>query len=247
MLVNSLNVNGFTSQNAKLKEKLCKYGDPDIICITETHLSSDEFSIEGYKWYGNCRKFKKKNGVKTFGGVGILVKDSVFDEYNVAVCANDYDGLLAVSVTHRATQYISVVACTYLAPSDSPYGSDPGSYFNRLLLLVYENCSVDNIIFCGDVNARIGGLEDITLECDVKNRVSVDVRVNSHGKAFLEFLNDSCCCVLNGRVGDTAVNTFMSTRGSSVIDYVYAPYDVVQEVTSFKILSCQEIVTEMGI
>lgn len=235
--MNSININGWTENNKVLKAAICRHNNPVFICVTETHLSGkNEICSPGYKWYGNNRKLKKKNAAKTYGGVGILVRDDIFKDYLISVCACDYDGLLAINIVCKATEFSTVLACTYLAPSDSPYGADPEGYFNRLMLLIYECQDSENIFMCGDINARIGNRKDIIMSVDnVSERLTVDTAVNSHGKSFLEFLNDACCCVVNGRKGH-AKNTYVSTKGSSEIDFVYVPYDVIDK--HFEILSC---------
>lgn len=195
--------------------------------------------------FATLQKKQNQEAVKTHGGVGILVRNDVFIDYNVSVCVNDYEGLIAVDVVNSQPGFSSVIACTYLAPGDSPYGADPEGYFNRLLLMIYECHDSENIIMCGDLNARIGNRKDVaSTVSDINDRLVIDMVVNSHGKDFIEFLNDSCCCVVNGCKG-AAKNTFVSTKGCSAIDYVYVPYDVLPNVENFEIVSCNEIVTEM--
>lgn len=197
----------------KLKGKICTYENPDIICLTETHLSgNNEISLEGYKFFGNNRKITKKRGVKTYGGVGILVKNTVFEEYSVSVVARDYEGLIAIRLTHKISGFESILSSTYLAPAESPYGADVSGFFNRLLVLIYENSESDVILFCGNVNVRIGTRKDVVINVDVKDRDCVDTVVNSHGRSFLEFLNDACCCVVNGRCGKSAEFTLLTAK-----------------------------------
>lgn len=211
-------------------------------------MENDEtIVIPGYRYYAKNRKLKKRKSPKTFGGVGIFVKNELFSDYYVQVISNEHEGLLAMKFVHKVTEYESIVACTYLPPPDSPYGTECEAFFNRLLLLIYECDSADNIVFCGDINARIGSKPDIVIKGEpLQMRQTIDVKVNSHGLAFLEFLNDACCCVLNGRLCP-AEFTFHSSRGMSEVDFMFVPIDVVRNVLSMKIITCEQIVNELGI
>lgn len=130
-----MNVNGWSASNHDLRAKIVQFGNLDIICLNETHLSQGEvIAVDGYKWYGNNRKIKKHSSNRTFGGVGILVHNDVFLNYSVAIRACDFDGLLTLEITHIDTGYVILISSTYLPPADSPYGAVVGEYFNRLLL-----------------------------------------------------------------------------------------------------------------
>ena len=52
--------------------------DPDIICLTETHLNGgDSINMKSYIWFGNNQKHMNKPAPKPSGGVGIFVKDKL--------------------------------------------------------------------------------------------------------------------------------------------------------------------------
>lgn len=100
-----MNVRGWTANTAEIKMKLCKHNDPDLICLAETHLAIDEtIAVYGYRFYGKSRVSQRASG-----GVGILVKDTVYQNYLVEVCSNDTEGILALSLTHKRTGSVSVV------------------------------------------------------------------------------------------------------------------------------------------
>lgn len=105
---------------------------------------------------------------------------------------------------------------------------------------------MDNIVFCGDVNARIGSRPDVVFKNNtLQVRQTIDVKVNAHGLAFLDFLNDACCCVVNGRLCP-AEFTFQSSRGMSEVDYVFVPIDVLNNISDMKIIPCTKIATDLG-
>lgn len=73
--------------------------------------------------------------------------------------------------------------------------------------------------------------------------LSIDKTCNQHGKSFLEFLNDSRCCILNGRFGEESEEyTFYSTRGHSVVDYICLPLDNFTLCQNFQITKCTDLV-----
>ena len=64
-------------------------------------------------------------------------------------------------------------------------------------------------------------------------RSNPDQIKNNHGDSFLTFLKDNRAIILNGRVTPHLNNyTFVSTRGSSVPDYMYCPVDQIEQVLS---------------
>ncbi len=63
-----------------------------------------------------------------------------------------------------------------------------------------------------------------------------------------EFLLDSKCCIINGRITPEYDNpTFVSTRGTSVVDYIVTPHDCIKQVTKCTVDLCSDIMTELGI
>lgn len=244
-----MNINGWTRASAELKGLLCKFKRPNTVCLSETHLDGDEqIEVQGYKCYAKNHREKTRGSPKTFGGVCILVRNEIFTKYSVEVCSNDTEGLIALRFKHNLSEFESIIASTYLPPADSPYGREVEPFFNRLLMLIYECNEADNVVFCGDINARIGSRQDICLSSDVKGistRQTVDVKVNSHGQAFLDFLNDACCCIANGRAGP-AEFTCINSRGKSEVDFVFMPIDILENVVNLKIYSCAEIITKAG-
>ena len=97
---------------------------------------------------------------------------------------------------------------------------------------------------CGDFNSRLGDLVDyIEGVNEVPPRDILDFSKNAHGQHFCNFLTDSNCCVLNGRV-DPQKNDFtsVSVKGKAVFDYFAVPYTSLQYIKSFEILSSSYMV-----
>ena len=103
----------------------------------------------------------------------------------------------------------------------------------------------DLCIGAGDLNARTKTLKDYIPEVDgnLIPKSNPDLVKNSHGDCFITFLKDTRSVILNGRVTPQYNNfTFVSTRGSSVPDYMYCPVDQLESCTEMKIILMSEIV-----
>lgn len=111
------------------------------------------------------------------------------------------------------------------------------SYAN---ILIYD---IDAIVICGDFNSRIGNAQDINNTVDnIPCRLVKDQTQNQHGNSFIEFLNDTRICILNGRYGDDSNNyTFQSSRGQSVVDFTCVPHDIFNQRENFRIFNCKDI------
>lgn len=131
----------------------------------------------------------------------------------------------------------------YLPPENSPWGRDATAFFFHLLTQVYLHCETDALILYGDLNSRIGSIQENN-DCfdNIQHRTSIDKTCNQHGKSFLEFLNDSRCCILNGRFGKESEYTFYSTRGHSVVDYISLPLDNFTLCQNFQITKCTDLI-----
>ena len=94
---------------------------------------------------------------------------------------------------------------------------------------------------------KIGDLKDYTEVDNVSTRVGLDPTVNNHGKALREFLIDAKCCLLNGRAMPEHDNySFISTRGKSVVNFVFTPHECINQVQTFHVDTCSDIITDLG-
>ena len=70
----------------RLRENVITATDLDIVCLCETFLRNSEIiSIEGYQWFGHNRTNISKRAVRGYGGVGVLVKENMFDRFSIDV------------------------------------------------------------------------------------------------------------------------------------------------------------------
>jgi hypothetical protein len=212
----------------------------DIICVNETHLKATQTNaLEGYRFSSHNRMLTHVNAPKGSGGVGIFVKNCLFDDFRVDVIDKSYDGILGLSFTAKSTNYKIIVYSVYLPPENSPWGRNATDFYAHLLGQIYLLSDCEAIFVCGDNNSRIGELQDIISDIDgIPLRKCIDKSVNQHGQTFVDFLIDSKMCVLNGRFNEDR-NTFTSgsVRGKSVADYVCVPRDCFNACNNFEVIS----------
>ena len=120
-----LNVAGWTVNNRSLREAIIKHLNLHIFCICETHLNkNDNLNVEGYTWFGHCRFGKHKKAPKTFGGVGIFIRNDILMEYLISIVDQSFDGILILKCKHKFSDFVFIICEAYLAPENSPWGRD---------------------------------------------------------------------------------------------------------------------------
>ena len=79
----------------------------------------------------------------------------------------------------------------YLPPENSFHGRDGDVVFNYINALFYQyQDESDILLLCGDINARIGNVNDAKEDFNVfkiASRLTCDNITNGHGKRFLDF------------------------------------------------------------
>jgi len=190
-------------------------------------------SIAGYKWYGNNRRSRNVRAPKGSGGVGILVKNDMFIEFNISVIDKSVDGILCISLVNRHTHRSFVICVCYLPPITSIWGRNSDHFFTHMTNTLYSCSDFDHIVICGDFNARIGNLRDSIVEIDcIPHRNVIDLVKSGHCVSLIEFIKDAQLCILNGRITpDNDDFTCVSTRGKSVVDYFLTTHDNINNCT----------------
>ena len=246
----SWNMGGFYGNNTKL-ECISKIG-ADIVCLTETHLCGNESNINlpGYMWFGHNRKSVHKKAWRGSGGVGVLVANYVLESFSVNILSKDFEDILCISLVHTATAETFGVCVAYLPPSNSSRGDKSLEFVNIMRMLVLKLHSFDNFMICGDFNARCSDKPDTQMldQCDniIPTRLSIDHSpVNSHGRTILEFMIDCDLCMLNGRFGENSNKyTCVSTKGASVVDYVFVPTKHFKMFDTFNIDYVSDLISQ---
>ena len=168
----------------------------------------------------------------------------MFSHFNFSVLDRSYDGILCISVVSKETDYSIAIFCTYLPPESSTWGRDATGFYAHLLAEIYTLSEYDSIILCGDLNSRIGKTNDVISGLDnIPQRSPIDQTTNQHGHTFIEFLNDSKFCVLNGRLcSENDDFTSVSTRGKAVVDYICVPHECYKNFSNFRVISPESLV-----
>ena len=117
-------------------------------------------------------------------------------------------------------------------------------FFANILADLYIHSDFDLALICGDVNARIGSMKDYFPEVDnVSDRCVLDIEKAGHCDAFIDFLNESKCSVMNGRGRKCHDNfTFMRDSRKSVVDYIAVNHDMLSSCGSFEVLTMTECI-----
>ena len=87
---------------------------------------------------------------------------------------------------------------------------------------VYRQHKANNVVICGDFNARIGEKSD-TIHCDsLPERHVLDKTTNSYGDKLLTFINDIKGCIINGRLtpDKNYYTSVANHKGLVVVDYI---------------------------
>ncbi len=227
---------------------MIEFYDSDIVCLVETHLNKDnEYSVDfkDYEWFPHSRLTKHVRAAIHHGGVGLLVKKSILDEFSFHVLDKSFDGLLVTKFVSKTTEFEFVIFVCYIPPEGSPWSHNISDYLGHLVSEVYAHYESDLLFIVGDFNGRSGGnngpLIETYVEDNIRERIIIDKVRNSQGIAFFDFLSDIRFCVLNGRFENDNF-TCISERGSSVVDYVAVPYNSLDSCVDFRVIPALEAI-----
>ena len=164
----SWNVNSWTSTNSNLRKQLLEHVKPDIIFIIESKLKGEDvIHFPGYKWYGLNRKNQLKSSKCGSGGVGIFIKNTLFNKWNFREIDSSVDGLFVTSLYNETTDSKIVLVPCYIPPENSAWSMDCEYVYNHLTSVLFSLEDVDFIILGGDFNAKIGDKVDFIPDIDV--------------------------------------------------------------------------------
>ena len=208
--------------------------------------ANDQINIKGYRWIGFNREMKHIRAPKASGGVGFFIKNTFLNDFDVHIVDKEIDGLLGILLTEKLSEAQILLFTGYLPPENSKWGRNPEIFYGHLLSKIYFYSTVDMVVICGDLNARIGQLKDCIADIDnIPNRVVIDQVKNKHGESFIDFLIESRMCILNGRLNPLSDGyTSVSTKGSAVVDYIAVCHDNFSNCNSFCVESCTEIISK---
>ena len=235
------NMGGITDANWTFKKRILIGTKAEVICVNETHLKpGKKVSIEGYTTILHNRTKIKKRSKKGYGGVGIFIKNTLYNQFQISIIDQEREDILGMRLNDKISGKEFIVYSVYITPHNSTAGAPAQEMYTHLLTKSYEFNLADVFLIAGDLNSRIGAKEDFIeiLDPTIPKRQILDPNfVKNNGEPFIEFLNESVCCVLNGRF-DNENNNFTCIRnGESVVDWFVTPITNFKCFENFKVQS----------
>lgn len=239
MSLNILSYNVHGLENKVLYNEFFQYIKTcDIFILIETHIL--EVKIERFKKFFNGYDtfWKPATRISNYGrGIGGYVygvkKDLKRKNIN---CQFKTENDINYIILKTLNKTINIMPLYLRAAS---WKEDYDTVYNFLI-----NEDVENLIIIGDLNIRIGTLQQ-PLDDFIKSsfkagfdlRNSKDHEKNAKGKMFLDLCEDFGLYILNGcTIGDEMGNfTFMSGRGESVIDICAVAHDNLEAIERFTV------------
>ena len=223
--MNSFSSNS-NSENFKLRQNCLEFLGLDIIGVAETKLRHDDkIVLHGYQFFGQNRKNTHVRARSGSGGIGLFVKDSIIQQYDVRILDSSIEGSLWVQLSHRTSADKWNVCVVYLPPHGTSREVDAAAFFEDLHAQIFSYQNEGKFAIMGDFNSRIGDSSDFIEGVDnVIEREVLDQRHNAYSDLFSDFLISSNCIILNGRSNLVNDYTCISTRGLSVVDYMVVPH-----------------------
>ena len=91
------------------------------------------------------RQITHINAPKGSGGVGIFVRNGIYEEYEISIVDKSFDGILGILLTSKQTGYKIVIFSVYLPTENSPWGRNAMDFFSHLLGQIYLLSDIDAI------------------------------------------------------------------------------------------------------
>ncbi|RUM94257.1 MAG: hypothetical protein DSZ28_04135 [Thiothrix sp.] len=183
------------------------------------------------------------------GGLLCLVKKDVnpYFTYVESFCDNTLIFRISKELVGSEKDVLAIFA--YLPPVGSPYyntveETDGIQMLQRCMNNVtdaHDNC---DILLCGDLNARTSNLNtscndvfDMRSDVLQNSRSSQDTATNEYGLSLLSLCAAFTLTILNGFLSqsESGVYTYVSSNGSSVIDYCISSRDLLPAYRSLRI------------
>ena len=232
-------------ENYQFREQILRNTDIDILALTETFLKGEEkLCVDGYRFIGNNRQVQSQNARRGSGGVGVLIKDDICNEFDIGILDDTGDGILWIYFKTDTKQF-NICIC-YLPPETSKF-CDAQEFYTKLLEQIYIYQGVCDFYVVGDLNSRCGEYSDyIEGVDDMIPREVIDFQNNRNGDALIDLLIECNMCIVNGRVG-TQDYTNISSIGKSVVDYLLVPHEQLQGITEFKVQTITDLINTYGL
>ena len=85
----------------------------DMVGLADSHLvNKKEMNFEGYTWFGQNRTGLHCKARRGSGGIGLLIKNSLFNTFDIQTCDDSNDGMLWLNLVNKQSQQ-ALKICVY--------------------------------------------------------------------------------------------------------------------------------------
>ena len=233
------NINGMNNHKIDDSELMIDANKADFLCFTETHLRyADEIqNIKEYKSYHACSTGNKNTLGRNVKGVSVFVKEAIEDTDAIEV-VNENGNLIILKIYNEhwyEMKEIFLIVC-YRDNRESKYADK--DYLNNIKDYIFK-FNMKNIILIGDLNGRIGQLNDNEHNDGIPPRASNDKKINKFGRELIEFCNDTSLIITNGRFEEgkwTFIRLNEEETNKSVIDYLIISESMIPRLKTLEIM-----------
>ena len=216
-----VNINGLTTKKMEQLDMIQDIGNSDFICLTETHLYEEEGfpDIKDYIGYHTCENRKKSFG-RNIKGVALYHKNSI-NNIKITEIFKDKGNLLIIKISSQDWKFLKELHLIVCYKEDRESKFKTKDYFENLKEHII-NFKIQNVIIVGDLNGRIGWLND-NEHMKLKLRTSEDLTINTQGREIINFCNETKLIIMNGRLENGKCTYYKlqnDTVRKSVIDYL---------------------------
>ncbi len=230
----------------------------DIILLTETWTSDvSNINVEGYCCYPAHRTLRKKKARRDSGGLIVYIKDDISSGVEFIRNVNDDLMWLKLDKHFFCIERDIMLCLCYVVPQNSTRQSVINfDIFDRIQtdIAEFESESINWYMITGDFNARTANNADFVEDDNASDHLpfpdnySVDVAiarssedrsVNEYGRRLLELCISTGLRIVNGRLGQDQGHgkfTCVTSRGSSVVDYVLSSVELFTHLADFTVL-----------
>jgi exonuclease III len=250
-------VKGLGKNQDKLKNKdfLHHIKDYDIISLCETWTCKDaNLLLKGFEKAHAPSVRKSRKAGRSSGGLVVYIRKRIA---NFVTCVKKEKNKMwfQLSAPHFGWSDDIFVGAVYCPPEESPYYDN---YLDKLELDIAQYSCKGKVIIIGDLNARVGGLDDYVNNDDNNSHIPLPVNyisdnppqprqhcdtvVNKHGKQLIDIAISSQLRFLNGRyLGDSLGRfTFYCSNGASTIDYGLCHASMMNQIKHFTVFPLTE-------